>query len=493
MDPVPQGTSLPARIVHHQTRLAAIGAELRSLEEAAAEGDGRDFTAEELATIETLTADKATNESQLNACLTLENSIAARAQPAGNGQTVLNPATRRVEPRARVKEKPGFMLAKMATVSVLSHFKKQPIERIVASHYANDDRVAGCMDYMLKSAVAIADSTTPGWAGELVREDIAAFMADIENVSVYAALRTRGRTVDFDGAGRISIPSRTNQGNMAPAWVGEAGVIPVVQGSFAARLLEPTKLASITTFSKELLNNTSGQIEATLRDALRVDAATTLDAALLDATAARPQVRPAGLQVGATVVPSGGPDAAAADLKAALSPIIAAGGGQNIVLIMNPVNVLGLQFATNMLGLPAYPEIAQGRFAGYAFIASNNVPAGTVFVMDASEFASGAGVPNFEISEEATLTMANADGTAPTQAVDAAGAIDVPGQVGPDLGIKVAGNAAAGAGTAGYQAFSMFQMWSVALRMILPVHWMMLRDDMVSVITGVDWGGEPTP
>ncbi len=56
----------------------------------------------------------------------------------------------------------------------------------------------------------------------------------------------------------------------------------------------------------------------------------------------------------------------------------------------------------------------------------------------------------------------------------------------PDGGIKVLGGVA-GAGTAGAVAMSVFQQNLIALRLLLPVHWVMRATLMVSVITGVTW------
>lgn len=483
--------TIAERITALQTRSASIDDELNAIQEAAANDDDRDFSADELASMEVLTTEKVAVTDNIKTLTQLENTLASKAEPAGAGAAAGAGRLRSPATPAR-EEKAGFMIGKLAAVTALSHITKQPVDRIIAQRYANDDRVAACMGYVQRAAVQIADTTTPGWAAELVTHDVAAFMADLTNVSVFAALRARASTVSvsLDGVGSITIPSRSNQGNLAGAWVGETGVIPVLQGTFAAAKLEPTKLAAITTFSKELMNASNETIESVLRAGLRDDTADVLDKNLLDNVAKRVGVRPAGLQVGANSDASGGPDSVAADLLAAVGPIIAANGGRDIVLIMNPQQALGLKFATNMLGLPAFPEVGQGNLAGYPLITSNNVPVGTVVVLDAADFASAAGVPDFTVSEEATLTMANADGTAPTQAITSGGVVDVPGQVGPDLGIKVAGGAV-GAGTANVVAMSMFQQWAIALRMVIPVHWSMRRPGMVSVITGVDWGGTP--
>lgn len=476
--------TLAERITDAQTRSVSIDEEIQSIMDTAAEADDRELTAEELETIDALNEEKALVVKNIATLQGVETSMARKAVPANGAAS----ARATVPAQAAKREMPGFMIGKLATVAALAFIEKQPPERIIAARYAHDDRVAACFDYVQRTATNIADTTTPGWAAEMVQEDVAAFIQDMENLSIFADLRARPSSMSLTGMNRVSVPRRS-KGGLGGAWVGEAGVIPVLQGLIGATPLEPTKLAGITTFSRELMTATNSQIEAVLRNGLRIDTAEKLDKALLDALPRVAGVRPAGLLNGANSNASGGPDAASSDIKTAIDSIIQAGGGRDIVLIMNPSQLNGLAFAENALGMPQFPSVAQNQsLQGKPIISSLNVPLGTVVVMDAAEFASMADVPEFRVSEEATLTMANADTTPPTQAVDAAGAVGTADQVIPDGGILVAGGPD-GAGTAGFQAMSMFQQWAVAVRLVMPVNWAMTKDDMVSVITGVDWGG----
>jgi HK97 family phage major capsid protein len=316
--------------------------------------------------------------------------------------------------------------------------------------------------------------------------DVRGFIAALQNVSVFAYLRNRplAPSVTFDGVGQIVMPGR-QKGGMGGAWVGEAGVIPVLQGIINAVNLVPTKLAGVTTFTRELMSATNGQIETILTQGLREDTADVIDKALLSTLPGRPYVRPAGILTGVVGVPStgGDPESIRKDIAAAITPIVQANGGQDIVLLMNQLSRMPVAAASTLNGTPAFPEMDQGMLAGYPFVASNNVPVGDLIAIDAAAFANGVGIPEYLTSEEATLTMASADATPPTQAVKADGTLDVAGEVGQDLGIHAAGPPT-GVGTAGFTAMSMFQQYAVALRMILPVHWVMRRPNMVGLVTG---------
>jgi HK97 family phage prohead protease/HK97 family phage major capsid protein len=474
--------TIAERIVEAQQRAAAIDDQVATITATATTDNDRDFTPEEEEQIAGLTEEKKRVVRSIDTLTEMEASMALKAKPMG-GQMILRHPAQPAAPRV-----PGEIIGKMAAIAALSHLQRRNANEIIADRYRDDERVKDAWEYTTKSAAGIADTTTPGWAKELVRQDVAAFIADLVNVSVFAALRVRGSSynVTFEGVGSVSIPLRTNRGNLAGAWVGEGGVIPVIQGSVGAVVLSPTKLAGITTFSRELANATTDQIETILRNGVREDTADMLDRSMLSNSAARVGVRPAGLLLGVTPVASTGNTAQDIldDVHNAVAPIIQSGGGRDVVLIMNPLQVLTISTVLTLGGTRAFPEIDQGRLGNYAVVASLNVPAGTMIAVDCADFASGAGVPEYMVSDEATLTMANADATPPTQAVKADGTLDIATEVGPDLGIHVAGTPA-GAGIAGFTAMSMFQQWSTALRIVMPVSWAMRRTGMVGAVTGI--------
>jgi HK97 family phage prohead protease/HK97 family phage major capsid protein len=473
--------SIAERIVAHQQRAAAVDAEITTINDAAANDDDRDFTTDENDRIAVLSEEKRIAVNAIDTLTGMEAALAAKAVPFGQAQ-----GYPRAHAQVATKEAPGTMIAKMATVAALAFLQQKNPADVIAERYRDDERVKDCWDYTTRSAVQIADTLTPGWAKELVATDVAAFIDDLAHVSVFAALRSRpaAPSVTFDGAGSITMPRRT-QGSLGGSWVGEAGVIPVLQGIIAAIALTPTKLAAITTFTRELQSGSNNQIENILRNGLRDDTANVLDIALLSANAAIANVRPAGILLGVAGVPSSGdtPEAIRADIAAAVGPIIAAGGGRDIVLIVNPMAALSVNSSTTLNGNPAFPETSQGQLMTYSLIQSLNVPAGNLIAVDAADFANGAGVPEYRVSEEATLVMASADATPPQMNVDAAGVATGAGTVPVDGGIHVAGGPATAA-TAGAQAMSMYQQYAIALRLVMPVHWAMRRPGMVGLVTG---------
>jgi hypothetical protein len=221
------------------------------------------------------------------------------------------------------------------------------------------------------------------------------------------------------------------------------------------------------------------------------DAANLLDTNMLDAVAAVPGVRPAGLLNGIVVgtgAVGGGPAAVMADLKTLMAALYAAGVGAKPVLIVNTASRLNLELMVDGLGHFIWEEeLSRGRLKVCDIIDSPLVPAATAIMVDAAYFASAFDPPEIDYSEEASITMANADATAPTQAGAAVGggALGTARQVIPDGGIPVAG--ASGASTTGYTAMSLWQSWSYGIRQVWPCTWGLSRAGAVATLNGLTW------
>ena len=169
------------------------------------------------------------------------------------------------------------------------------------------------------------------------------------------------------------------------------------------------------------------------------------------------------------------------------SAMTSANLGSKPALIMHPDRVLGLSTVTIASGEFLFrDEVRSGYLLGVPLIVSANCATDVVYIVDTSSFASANDTPDFNVSDQATLTMANADGTAPTQADDGAtGALGTAEEVQPGAGIHT--HMADTTANAGYEARSMFQTYSHALRMILPTTWGMIRPDAVAAVNSVSW------
>jgi len=108
-------------------------------------------------------------------------------------------------------------------------------------------------------------------------------------------------------------------------------------------------------------------------------------------------------------------------------------------------------------------------------------------IVDAAVFGSAFDGIELDLNDSATLQMENADAVAPTHAGAAAfgGALGTAGQVVRDGGIPVSGGS--GASVAGAVAVSLWQTWSLALRLVVPASWAVLRAGGVTAVNAVTW------
>jgi HK97 family phage major capsid protein len=390
----------------------------------------------------------------------------------------------------------GSLLWKIGTAQLLAHSQRKSVAEVLGTAYKDDERVAAAADFVQKSVVNPAMTSTTGWAAELVRTDYQGFLNTLRTVSVAAELATRSQMLSFGGFNSITVPMRNALGATLtePAFVGEAGAVPLTQFNFSSMTLNRYKLAAITTMSNEIIQRSTPQIEGLLRDALSEAYAQVLDAALLSNAAAVVGVRPAGLLNGVTPVAGtagGGEASVLADMKAAINAMTDKRLGARPVLIIPTANRLSLSLMMNPLGQRSFSdEIASGRLLGIEVISSQNVAANTAILIDASTFATAFDTPSFDVSDVATVVESNANATAPTMAATAAqaavGAVGTAGQVPVNSGIAVAGST--GAATTGFQARSLWQTYSTGIRMIAPTSWGLMRGkDAVHVTNAITW------
>ena len=514
LPPIPQkgkAMNISDRIKANNERLIAVKDRLTEIKSILENDDEAVLTDEDQAELETLTDEQETLIKSIASLNKIESGLAAKAEP------VTAHSAARVPARPAQKEAGGSLLVKNITANLIAHMTQQRPADVVEQMYGDDDRVKAVSKHfgVNKAAVDSADTTTAGWAAELIRTDYRAFLDDMAAVSIYGALlqQAGAQSLDFGGANSISIPRRdpANQsygaaaglaaaahlgGQIGGSFVGEGGVIPVKAMALASQTMNRYKLAVISTMTNEILEQSTPNIEGIVRRAILDDTALALDGALLDGVGMVAGVRPASVFNGVAGTASAGVDATSiiADMKTLLGALSAINGA-NPVLIMNSNRLLGLSTITTAAGGFMFrDDIAQGRLLGVPVLSSTTVNPTTVGILDAGSFVGANDTPTFAISDQAALTMANADGTAPSQAGVATdhtgGDLGTEEQVPPDGGIILTGDttaAPAGTSVAGYQAQSLFQSYSTGIRMVLPTSFGMVRSNAVAYLTGVNW------
>lgn len=472
-------------------RIVAADAELLSLKDALVEATQSLEAAPDeealLVEVEELTAKVEKQSTTVEALKKAEAALAARAKP-------VSPAV--VEAK-HIKKAADHLLMKHATAKFLAFVERKPVEQVMEERYKDANGVIESYDYIRKTAVAPADTLTSGWASELVQSDMQGFLDTLRTTSVAAALAGKAQMLNFGGYNSITIPRRNalSASPSEPAWVGEGGVIPLTQFSFGSATINRYKLAAISTCTREIAERSTPQIEGILRNALSEAYAVVLDNAFLSAAAAVTNVRPAGIRNGLAGAATGAGDATGGsasliiDLKAMLASMQANRVGTRPVLLMNTATRLSVAMMQTSLGEFMYrDEISQARLLGMEVVSSDHVPTGVAILVDADSLVTAFDAPMFDVSDVATVTEANADGSAPTQAEGAAGAVGTAGQVPPRTGgIEVSKDGAIAAHAAGYTARSLWQTYSLGIRMVAPTSWALIRSGAVAERTSVSW------
>jgi HK97 family phage major capsid protein/HK97 family phage prohead protease len=366
------------------------------------------------------------------------------------------------------EEKPGHLLLNAIIAHGKSNRMNIPVEKVL-DEYGWSDNVAvrACLDWVQRAATAPATTTTTGWAAELVQTQYADLISYLFAASVYQPLSNLGVRYTLWRYGQISIPVESATPTVAGSFVAEGAPIPVRQEAFTPITIGLKKMAVISSYTRELFEHSQPNIDTQLRDRMGRDTSVAVDTILLDNNPAT-SVRPAGLRNGVsglTPTAGGGFTALVGDMKQLLNVLIAANSLRAPVWIMNPQQALSISLTSAASAVGVFPfkaEIEAGRLNGYPVIQSMTVPVGMVIIVDAADYASLTGDDaRFELSDQATIHM---EDTTPL-------AIGTPGAP-PTVAAPVR---------------SMFQTDSIALRMIMPMNWIMRRTGLVGWLTGVTW------
>lgn len=399
-------------------------------------------------------------EQRLGSLQRTEKSLALRAaqeEPAA----VAAPAVNRRPLGLPSKDvKPGDLYLRAITARFVSYARQVPIDAVLAERYADDERTA----IVTRAAIAGATTTTAGWAAELVQLAQGEFVDSLMPAQVFPQLSAMGVALTFGpNAGAIKIPSRTATPSIGGSFVAEAAPIPVRRLGTTSITLYPHKVGGISVFSREIAAYSNPDIETLIRDSIIADTQINIDGLLLD-NAAVSTTRPAGLTNGVstlTATAGGGYAAFLGDLNKLTAPFYAANAGRRLAFIMNPIQFQQLRLAPGPSGVPF--GWADQFVNMFTVIVSTSVAAGAVYMIDAADFVSVRGAPEFEVSEVATIHM---EDTTP---------------------LNIA-TGAQGSGVLATPTQSMFQTAQIAIRMLANVNWAMRRTGMVQFIgSGVSW------
>jgi HK97 family phage major capsid protein/HK97 family phage prohead protease len=366
------------------------------------------------------------------------------------------------------KEEPGELVLHAAIVQGMMKFQNKSMDQALAERGWSDDMgVRAIVEWNQRAATTPANIATPAWAGALVAQQWSDLLSALTIKSVYGPLTGYGVRYTLGRYGIINIPVESTTPTIAGSFVAEGAPIPVRQGAFTTQQIGLKKMAVITSYTREMFEHSTPNIDAHLRDEIQRHTSVAIDTVLLDTNAAT-TIRPAGLRngvAGLTPTAGGGFNALVGDIKQLLNVLVTANSVRVPVWIMNPIQAVSISLTQSSAGVGVFPfraEIEAGMLNGFPVIQSSTVPVTTVILLDAADYASLTGdEPRFELSDVATLHM---EDTTPLN-------ISSPGT--PN--------------TVAAPVQSMFQTDSIALRMILPMNWIMRRSGLVAWLTGCTW------
>lgn len=385
-----------------------------------------------------------------------------RSNPAIQ-DTTLSPRGRLFAVPAQ-KVRPSDYIFKAVTAAI-KHFADPRVTMldVVRECYGESEhgemvrRVASLM--ITKAAAIPADTTTSGWASNLVQTVIGDLIQSLLPHSVYPGLAAKGGSFTFGTNGVISLPARNTATAVGGAFIAQGAAIPVKQGAFTSITLTPKKMGVITTMTREITIHSIPAIEGIVRTAMLEDTGVAIDTVLLDATAAD-TTRPAGLQNGIGKITASATASIVgfvADLKALTQALITSTKGnlRSPVWIMNPGDVLAAMLLQTTVGeTPFRDEVSRGTLLGFPILSSTTLPYRTMMIVDAADFITATGdTPNFAVSDQAVLHMEDT----------------TPGQI------------TTGGATPAFASpvRSLFQTDSIAIRMIMDINWALRRSTAV--------------
>lgn len=354
-------------------------------------------------------------------------------------------------------------LWRAAAAAYISKVKQQDVEHILRERYPLERYSdAEATAWVTRAAVSGALTSVPSWAGDLVQQGNAEWLQSLQPSPVFTRLSALGTSMAFGpNQGSIKIPSRATTPSITGSFVAEATPIPVRRLGVTSITLIPHKMGVISVYSREMAAYSNPSIEGIIRQGIEDDTGITIDTLLLDANP-ETATRPAGLRNGVSAAGAAstakGYAAILADLALLSAPFFNVNAGRNLALILNPQQGMQLGFAPGPDGSFGWSSQFTNRFT---MIESTTVPAGTVIMVDAADFVSVNGAPEFQISETATLHL---DDTTP-------------------LNIGTAGAPA----TVAAPTQSMYQTAQIAIRMLMNITWAMRRTGMVQYLTGCSW------
>lgn len=382
----------------------------------------------------------------------------AGADPVAAAAAARHPNSGIVAVRANLE--PGIKMARYALALLRSRGNLNDAKSIVENNRQWMD-TSPELGRVMAAAVAAGDTTTAGWASELVYAENLAneFIEFLRPLTILGKL-TDMRRVPFN----VRMGTQTAGGTAN--WVGQGQPVPMSKLTTGSATLGITKAAGLIAIEDELVRSSSPSAELLVRNDLAATIAAFLDVSFIDPNqGGSANVQPASVTYGLTPVTPSGTNAAAiaADIASLFTAAIAANlNPVKGVWVMSATQALALSLMLTSLGQPQYPDISinGGTWFGLPVIVSQaaNISGSPDYanmialVIQNEILLADDGQVTIEISNEASIQM-----------------LDNPTN-------------ASNGGTVATTMVSMFQTNSMAIKAVRYINWLKRRSAAVAFI-----------
>lgn len=337
-----------------------------------------------------------------------ENSEDGAAVPVVTPTRQIAPVQRQVVQEVKQAEKDparkGIGVARMVIALVQARGNHYLAADLAKQHYKDMPEVG----LALRAAVDAGDTTTSGWASQLVP---AAQQMQNEFIDLLRPATLIGRIpglrrVPFN----VAVPLQSGGGTYN--WVGEAKPKPVTKPAFESATLRWAKAAGIIVITRELARFSSPAAETIIRNELVKGTSQFLDGQFIDDAVTATADHPASILNGVSGEAPSGTTAEAFrfDMSVLISAFIADNQDPTMaVLLMSATTAMRLALMRNALGNREFPDIniKGGSIDGIPAVVSESVGTRVVLVNADDILVADDGVINIDVSEQATVEMSS--------------------------------------------------------------------------------------
>jgi HK97 family phage major capsid protein len=378
--------------------------------------EGRTAEAEEKEEMATLKSQIAEIKEQIVNLQDYEKLMVAKATPVVQVATPEQAASvRRSEPITVKKNDPkGILVARMAIAMVRAQNNPYLAMELAKTHWKDNPEVSHALNpdvaMRIKTAVEAGDTTTSGWASQLLpaaQQQSGDFLEMLRDAIVIGKLPLR--KVPFN----VAVPLQSGAGTYR--YVGEGAGKPVTKPTYGNATLRFEKAAGIIVITDELARFGSPDAELLVRDEMLKGLTNFFDTIFLGAGAGLANVEPAGILNGKSATAATLTTAAGFRSNFNTMIQITVTNKQDpskAYIIMSAGIAMALSSMINSLGQPEFSSITAtgGNYMGIPIIVSQAAGTNIIVVFpDQILLAEDPGV-RIDISREATIEM----DTAPT-------------------------------------------------------------------------------